>query len=80
MSKTRYEISQKQLVQISNNFSYHRPTPDQIPAYEDIRNKAKEFALYLATQVPESRELSLAMTQLEQCVIWANAGIARNEK
>jgi hypothetical protein len=28
---------------------------------------------------PESRELALASTNLEQCVMWANAAIARNE-
>ena len=28
---------------------------------------------------PDSRELSLALTNLEQAVFWANASIARNE-
>ncbi|MGP3782344.1 Acb2/Tad1 domain-containing protein [Paenibacillus sp. 1A_MP2] len=30
-------------------------------------------------QTPKSREQSLAMTNLEQAVFWANAAIARNE-
>jgi hypothetical protein len=29
---------------------------------------------------PGSRELSLAITKLEEAVFWANAAIARNEK
>lgn len=28
---------------------------------------------------PNSREKSLAMTKLEECVMWANVSIARNE-
>lgn len=28
---------------------------------------------------PESREKSLAFTKLEECIMWANAAIFRNE-
>lgn len=41
--------------------------------------EAKELAYLLDAQVPNSREKSLAMTNLEQAVFWANAGVARNE-
>lgn len=44
-----------------------------------IRDKAKELALVIDDCVPDSREKSVAMTNLEQVVMWANAGIARNE-
>ena len=30
-------------------------------------------------ECPESREKSLAFTKLEECIMWANAAIARNE-
>lgn len=66
--------------QIENNFKYHAPKPNQIPRYEIIRNLAREFALQLNAYCPESREKSLAITKLEECVMWANAAIARNEK
>ena len=39
----------------------------------------KEFAYLLNDLCPDSREKSLAMTKLEECVMWANASIARNE-
>ena len=65
-------------IQIVNNFTYHPPKTGQPELYKEIRDKAKELALYLNGAVPESRELSLALTNLEQAVFWANAAIARN--
>ena len=65
---------------IENDFVYHAPFGDQAVRYENIRNAAKKLAKYFAASCPESRELSLALTNLEQAVFWANASIARNEK
>ena len=73
------ESLQKVLQRIENNFTYHRPKDGQQKRYEDIRDKAKELALVLAYNCPESSEFSLALTQLEVVVMWANASIARNE-
>lgn len=64
--------------QIENHFSYHAPKPGQPETYQEIRDKAKEFAYLIDFLVPNSREKALAMTNLEQAVFWANAGIARN--
>ena len=63
---------------IENNFTYHSPNPNQQLAYMRIRVKAKELAYLIEKEVPTSREKSLAMTNLEQSVFWANAGVARN--
>ena len=62
-----------------NNFKYHAPKGNQIERYEALRNKAKELAHMLDELCPNSREKSLAMTNLEQASMWANASIARNE-
>ena len=64
---------------IEKNFSYHPPKEGQPERYVRIRAQAKEFAATVATLCPDSRERSLAMTKLEECVMWANAAIARNE-
>ncbi|QWU18454.1 hypothetical protein KP014_20135 [Paenibacillus sophorae] len=64
---------------IENNFSYHPPKVGQSEKYQQIREKAKEFAYLIDELAPSSREKSLAMTNLEQSVFWANAAIARNE-
>jgi hypothetical protein len=64
--------------QIETAFTYHAPTDGQPEKYVQIRNKAKELALLIEDLCPESREKSLAMTKLEEFVMWANASIARN--
>lgn len=51
----------------------------QIDRYSNIREEAELFALYLAERCPESREFSLALTALEESVMWAINSIARNE-
>lgn len=64
---------------IENNYTYHAPKEGQPKKYEAIREKAKELALLIEDVCPTSREKSLAFTNLEQAVMWANAAIARNE-
>lgn len=64
---------------IDNNFTYHAPKGDQQMRYQSIREIAKGLAMFIDDHCPDSREKSLAMTKLEECVMWANAAIARNE-
>lgn len=64
---------------IENNFKHHPPKDDQEDKYNRLRDAAKTFAYYIEGLCPNSREKSLAMTNLEQSVMWANASIARNE-
>ena len=64
---------------LENRFTYHKPFGTQPARYEELRAKAKELAKAYVACCPESRELSLAITNLEQSVFWANASIARNE-
>jgi hypothetical protein len=66
--------------QINNTFQYHKPFADQPQRYEWIRGQAKELAYVINNSCPESREKSLALTNLQQAVMWANAAIAINEK
>jgi hypothetical protein len=65
--------------QIDNAFVYHSPKDDQLERYQRIRDKGKELALLIDQITPPSREQSLALTNLEQATMWANASIARNE-
>jgi hypothetical protein len=64
--------------EIDHNFKYHPPTEEKHEKYFAIREKAKELAKIIQMEVPASRERALAMTKLEEAVMWANAGIARN--
>ncbi len=68
---------QAKLTDIENRFTYHAPKPGQPEIYTRIRGMAKQLAQELLHVVPEGRELSLALTKLEEAVFWANAGIAR---
>lgn len=63
---------------IENNFTYHAPKEGQPEKYEQIRSKSKELAYLIDELCPNSREKSLAVTKLEESVMWANASIARN--
>jgi hypothetical protein len=65
--------------QIENNFKYHAPKEGQPEKYERLRSEAKALALSISELAPDSREKSLAITKLEETVMWANASIARNE-
>lgn len=74
-----YEISERVRADIENRFTYHKPIEGQPARYELLRASAKKFALEIVANSPPSREQSLALTKLEEAMMWANAAIARNE-
>ena len=55
--------------QIDNAFRYHAPKGDQPQRYELLRKLAKELATLINQSCPHSRERSLAITNLENCVM-----------
>lgn len=65
--------------QIENNFKYHAPTGDKVQRHTDVREVCKTTANRIDELCPNSREKSLAITKLEEAMMWANAAIARNE-
>lgn len=65
--------------ELKRRFTCHPPRGDQKERYEEIRERAYALAYNLDKLCPDSREKSLAMTHLEEAVMWANASIARNE-
>jgi hypothetical protein len=64
---------------LENRFTYHAPTGDQPSKYSYLRSAGLEFASDIDDMCPDSREKSLALTRVEEAVMWANAAIARNE-
>ncbi len=74
-----YKITDEEEARLDKDFTYHPPKPDQVPRYNEIRDFARTFAATLLEKCPPSRERSLALTHLEEAVMWANASIARNE-
>ena len=67
------------LDRIEGDFTYHPPNADQGERYVKMRSTAKQLAHVIVDLVPEGRERSLALTKLEEVVMWSNAGIARKQ-
>jgi hypothetical protein len=63
--------------ELDTRFTYHPPTPEQVPLYEATREVARGMADFINETCPDGREKSLAMTHLDEVVFWTNAGIAR---
>lgn len=79
METSKYPIPEIMAKRLENDFTYHAPKEGQQERYVALRAKAKELALLIVENTPPSREQSLALTQLEEAIFWANASIARGE-
>jgi hypothetical protein len=62
--------------EIDHRFTYHAPTPTRVVLHEDVRRDCRELAHVLNETLPEGREKSLALTHLQEVMMWANAAIA----
>jgi len=64
---------------LQQRFQHHPPRNDaDIKAHEAIRETCRQAAVTIMGQTPASREQSLAVTKLEEAMMWANAALARN--
>jgi len=66
-------------VNLDRIFVYHRPFGTQPQRYEAIREFARAFAKLITDSTPPSAEQTLAIRNLQQAVMFANAAIAINE-
>lgn len=62
--------------QVLERFDYITPTPESIALHERVRRQFLELALLLDSEVADSRAKSLALTELEAALMWANRAIA----
>ena len=74
-----YPVSEPMVQRLINDFQYHPAVEDQQQRYERIRSDAQQLALLIVGHTPPGREQAVALTKLEEAVMWANAAIARNE-
>lgn len=63
---------------IENRFAFHAATTDEKrDAHTSVRQACRALADKINDDVPDGREKSLAITNLEQVMFWANAALAR---
>jgi hypothetical protein len=65
--------------EIEKRFNYHQPTGNKVAVHENVRSVYRQLAHDMVEALPDSREKSLAITALEESLMWANAAIARND-
>ena len=70
-------LTEEQKTQVVDRFESHAVDSVGVEKMMMIRERAVELASAIAVLTPVGREQSLALTNLEQTVFWANAGIAR---
>lgn len=67
------KITQEQL---ENWFTYHKPSEDQLPKYQKIRESAKSLAQTIVDACPASADTIAALRLLREAVMTANQSIA----
>lgn len=65
--------------QIELGFTMHQSSPEQLERIQAIYKLSRSLARAFASACPPSRELSLAITHLEEAAGWAVSAIVRNE-
>lgn len=72
--------------ELDKRFNYHAPMEHtrsgstQVERYTAFRAESRKLAGKIIEFSLASREQSLALTKLEEAVMWFNAAIARNEQ
>lgn len=64
--------------ELDKRFNHHPPDSDAVLCHENARAAIKVAAGRIVQLTPECREQSLALTALEEALMWANAAIARH--
>jgi hypothetical protein len=67
-----------QWADLEHRFAYHAPTDTKAMMHGEIRHLCGRLAVMIAERTVVSREQSLAITALEECMMWANAAVARH--
>lgn len=76
---SKYQPTDAERDELEARFTYHAPKDDQLVRYKFLRAEARFLAENIVENCPESRERSVALTKLDEVVMWANASIARRE-
>jgi hypothetical protein len=61
---------------IDNRMSYHPVTDETKPLFEENRADFLALAHRVADRIPPGRHQALALTALQEALMWSNAAIA----
>lgn len=61
---------------LENWFTYHSPTPDQLPKYLAIREAGLAFAKVIVENTPACADQTAAVRKIRESVMTANQSIA----
>lgn len=66
---------------IEHRFAFHAATTqEKRDEHTSVRAACRDLALRVQQDVPEGREKALALTKIEEAMMWANAAIARERQ
>ena len=68
------------LEQLEWDFQYHKPDENAVERHAALRNACHDLAVLINDACQDSREKSLAITKVEEAMLWANAAIARENR
>lgn len=64
---------------IDKPFAYHRPSADGMQRINDVRQAYSDLKAVLEAACPPSRQLSVALTELETSAMWAIKAVVFND-
>lgn len=64
---------------IDKPFAYHKPSDDGLQKITRIRQAYSDVKRILETEAPPSRQLSVALTELETSAMWAIKAVVFND-
>lgn len=62
---------------LDRRFAFHPADQDAASCHEAVRSAARQMAVAVLQVTPKGREQALALTNIEQAMMWANAAVAR---
>ncbi len=61
--------------ELMNRVNYHNPNEETIEKIENIRLLTKALMLDINMELEDCREKSLALTKIEEALMWVNKGL-----
>ena len=71
---------EQQLHHLRRSLTNHSPDQEQVNRIELVRDLAYGFGVVVIENTPQSRAQSIALTKLEEAVMWAVKAIVLEEK